>query len=54
MNVFSLILFLFYNFLNKNLRKCVDPRKGNSGVSFNDTLINFRLSGTGFVLYDSE
>ena len=36
----SFIFFLYLLFLDVNLRKC---KKKNSGVSFNDTLLNFCL-----------
>ena len=37
------ILVLFSDFWDLNLRKFIDPKKENSRVSFNDTILNFLL-----------
>jgi len=41
--LFLLILHFFKSLKSKSTQK-LRPQKGNSGVSFNDTLLNFGLS----------
>ena len=41
---FSLFIFsIFLEFLKTKSTQMLKPQKGNSGVSFNDTLLNFGL-----------
>ena len=35
---------IFFESLKTKSAQVLRPQKGNSGVSFNDTLLNFRLS----------